>query len=120
MKKWFCLIIVVYGLIFVFLKSDHVKKDFNMLLLVDVESLARIESDGYENCITKSSPGKQEFQTCNNHGITYHVLVRETLTYSCDSKGMGTCLKGDIYTYYNCESVMIGQSNLTQPVFCTP
>lgn len=118
MKKLLILIVAVCALTIISLDSSKLRRNSKDLLLVNIESLAEIENDVSKFCESRVSPGALSYQTCNKNGVTYHMLLRSTLTYSCDSKGFGSCCKGDVYCYYNCESEMIGSDDLTQTVFC--
>lgn len=93
-------------------------KYHNMLSLVNIESLANGELGDGTFCMETIVSTKITYQECSRYDFTYNAPYRKDVLYSCDGKGEGTCLKGHVYSYYDCENISIGDNDVRSRVVC--
>lgn len=117
MKLLFSLFVCVCGFIFVNTNMNNVNYS-NMLSLVNVESLANDEIDDGTSCVSVLSSNTVMFQECSVYNRTYETVYREDFLFECSSASSGSCDKGHIYQYYDCDGYLIDICDQTRSTRC--
>ena len=121
-KLLLSLVVCVCSFIFAFTNMNNVNCS-NVLSLVNVESLANDETDdGIDDgipCWEDTRLVKIENQECSIYDRTFENVYREIYFTECKgAKGSGSCHKGYVYEYYDCDGYYIGCSDKTKVTEC--
>lgn len=90
-----------------------------VLSLVDIESLANDEIDNGTFCVGELVSVNVVKQDCSVYNRTYKAVYRKDFLYECKgAKGSGSCDKGYVYHYYDCDGYYISSNDQTHVAQC--
>lgn len=114
----FAIIIVLCSSMFVFISINNMNY-CNVLSLVNIESLANDETIDGVPCMEVVASVDIKYQECSVYDKTYETVYRRDYVYECKgSKGSGSCNKGHVYQYYDCDGYYISSNDQTRRATC--
>lgn len=114
----FIIVVVLCSSMFVFMSINNMNS-CNVLSLVNVESLANDEIVDETHCMEIVASVDIKYQECSVYDKTYETIYRRDIVYECNgTKGSGSCNKGHVYQYYDCDDYYISSNDQTRRTAC--